>query len=636
MVEERPDFALEAIAAVERGLGHHPDTRLRICAIRTLGVIGALREEARPRVLTVLCENLLKLLEAEDKGGGNKDKRKRFSLRRWRSKSAGQDLTTSLGVALVRSIRATGRKSSAPIWVLQAACRVQDVATVRHTLALMLCSHAERGAVIDALLQMLESEWHANSVSSDVLASMYLSRLCVAVSSGVAGTAASAKKVEALAEGRRRQALQAGPDALFLHALRTCSRPHTLPPGPCPPPPCPAHAAPVLHVVMLVGQGPGGTWCRGLLRHDCMRRVCRVFRRSHPETGPAAPGEALSPSDGHRPLCLEQRAADATRRCSAGQLWPHVRRCRRCLLVCPRSLIDGWEHLYDAWQHVGRWQRSCDSRRPGMQPLPSKRRRCSAWQRASGVLLRLCASSSRLCAPSCFPAAASHCRYLHILSYPHVLRARGRRCVEAQMRSGYKPCARAHAFRSLSSHALQLALNATRVNICASSSVRPRSPFFCFACMAVCLCECACARTSILCISVDKVWSESGLQVQALCTLVWIQDEEEVEELADLISDVLLRASTRAQVHQTLESSWAAHRRPLPTWAAATVMDALLQRCRLHPRLAPLLLHVSLPLPPLFTFCHAVTALALLLLSCYSLAALLLLSCECAVRHFRD
>jgi hypothetical protein len=126
------------------------------------------------------------------------------------------------------------------------------------------------------------------------------------------------------------------------------------------------------------------------------------------------------------------------------------------------------------------------------------------------------------------------------------------------------------------------------------------------------------------------------LQVQALCTLVWIQDEEEVEELADLISDVLLRASTRAQVHQTLESSWAAHRRPLPTWAAATVMDALLQRCRLHPRLAPLLLHVSLPLPPLFTFCHAVTALALLLLSCYSLAALLLLSCECAVRHFRD
>ena len=232
VMQERPEFVLTAIAAVERGVGSHREMRLRIASIRTLGVIGALSRdgETQIRVLTVLCENLAKLLQAEGKGEHKGKLKKRFTLRGWRSKDGGDDFV-NLSVALLRSIRATGLP---PVQILQAACRVQDGVSVRHTLALMLDLIArERDAVVEALLQMLASEWHA---TSDVLASMYLSRLCAVILSGAAGTTASAKKVEALAEGRRREALQGGPDALFLHTLRTSSRPHTLLPGALPPP----------------------------------------------------------------------------------------------------------------------------------------------------------------------------------------------------------------------------------------------------------------------------------------------------------------------------------------------------------------------------------------------------------------
>ena len=40
VMQERPDFVLTAIAAVERGVGSHREMRLRIASIRTLGVIG--------------------------------------------------------------------------------------------------------------------------------------------------------------------------------------------------------------------------------------------------------------------------------------------------------------------------------------------------------------------------------------------------------------------------------------------------------------------------------------------------------------------------------------------------------------------------------------------------------------------
>jgi hypothetical protein len=80
------------------------------------------------------------------------------------------------------------------------------------------------------------------------------------------------------------------------------------------------------------------------------------------------------------------------------------------------------------------------------------------------------------------------------------------------------------------------------------------------------------------------------LQVQALCTLIWMM--EEVDELSVLIQDVLLRASPCSHVRQSVKCP------ALPTSAAALVIDTLLQRCRLHQRLAPLLLHVSLLSPP--------------------------------------
>jgi hypothetical protein len=80
------------------------------------------------------------------------------------------------------------------------------------------------------------------------------------------------------------------------------------------------------------------------------------------------------------------------------------------------------------------------------------------------------------------------------------------------------------------------------------------------------------------------------LQVQALCTLIWMM--EEVDELSVLIQDVMLRASPCSHERQTVECP------ALPTSAAAMVIDTLLQRCRLHQRLAPLLLHVSLLSPP--------------------------------------
>jgi hypothetical protein len=235
VVEDRKSFAIEAIAAVERGIGANCEVRLRVAGIRTLGALsrgspgpGA---DTQGRVLATLCDILVQVQTAAAGKEEHKGKKKRFSLRGWRSKDGGAD-AIALSIALVRSIRATGRAASAPVSVLL-ACRLQDVVTVRHALAIMLdLSPLNPEAVIDTLLEILTSELHS-SLASDTLASMYLTRLCAAISSRrvVAGSGEGVRggvQVQSLAERRRSQIMQDGSDVLFLHAFRTAPKAHTL------------------------------------------------------------------------------------------------------------------------------------------------------------------------------------------------------------------------------------------------------------------------------------------------------------------------------------------------------------------------------------------------------------------------
>jgi hypothetical protein len=135
VVELHPDFAHDAIVAVERGMGKNHDLRLRISAIRTLGALSR-GAETQQRVLSVLCEHLAQL-QASDGKEVHKGKKKRFLLRLG-FKDGGDAALIGLPIALIRSIRATGCAASARMQVLLGACRLKDVGTVRHVLAIML------------------------------------------------------------------------------------------------------------------------------------------------------------------------------------------------------------------------------------------------------------------------------------------------------------------------------------------------------------------------------------------------------------------------------------------------------------------------------------------------------------------
>ena len=135
VVELHPDFAHEAIVAVERGMGTNHDLRLRISAIRTLGALSR-GAETQQRVLSVLCEHLAQL-QASDGKEVHKGKKKRFLLRLG-FKDGGDAALIGLPIAIIRSIRATGCAASARMQVLLGACRLKDVVTVRHVLAIML------------------------------------------------------------------------------------------------------------------------------------------------------------------------------------------------------------------------------------------------------------------------------------------------------------------------------------------------------------------------------------------------------------------------------------------------------------------------------------------------------------------
>ena len=198
-------------------------------------------------------------------------------------------------------------------------------------------------------------------------------------------------------------------------------------------------------------------------------------------------------------------------------------------------------------QHAERWLRSCDSRPFPTLPPPSKRRRRAVLQMASEAWARprrtrrFWASCRRLCA-SCFPAAASLCRF-----HCHLF------------------CGRASALRG--------------IKLCTAPACPP---------------SLGCVWSGwvrlLLDLRLNVLDGANLLQVQALCTLIWMM--EEVDKLSVLIQDVLLRASPCSDMRQSVECP------ALPTSAAAMVIDTLLQRCRLHQRLAPLLLHVSLLSPP--------------------------------------
>jgi len=242
VVELRPDFALEAVVAVERGVVANRELRLRTASIRTLGALSR-GTGAEGHVLTVLCDHLAQLQASEGKEE-HKGKKKRFSLFR---RSSGPDDDTPVAVALVRSIRATGCAASGPINVLLAAVRVQDGVSVRHALFLLLQLVSlkrdgvveNRGGVVEAVLEMLASESHMGSIASDALASLYLSRLCAIVAShaavgeggGGGQESGGSKRLALLAASRRQDSLHKGDDVVFLHALRTCPQAHGLLPG---------------------------------------------------------------------------------------------------------------------------------------------------------------------------------------------------------------------------------------------------------------------------------------------------------------------------------------------------------------------------------------------------------------------
>ena len=196
----------------------------------------------------------------------------------------------AVAFALVRSIRATGRAASAPVKVLLACLRLQEVVTVRHALAIMLdLAPLNPEAVTEALLEILTSEWHVSSLPADTMASMYLTRLCAIIASRrvVVGNPSQGVRggvqVQSLAERRRAQILQEGTDAAFLHALRTAPNSSALlagshqrlarllqgePSQPLQPPPGASSAR--------AGGGAGGVSVP--LQHAACRALERVFR----------------------------------------------------------------------------------------------------------------------------------------------------------------------------------------------------------------------------------------------------------------------------------------------------------------------------------------------------------------------